>query len=161
MLATDGLFDNMPESAVLSVRADGLEPSLTDPTPNCGPSATPYDAAGPSPPRIWQVFDEHGGAAEEELARMLATRALELSLDSSVDSPFAILAKENDILWGGGRPDDITVIVSTIVDISTSAPPAAFTAFAGPGPPPSWASKPDPPKEEKPNFREVGFEEWH
>ena len=22
------------------------------------------------------------------------------------DSPFAVLAKENDIMWGGGMPDD-------------------------------------------------------
>ena len=33
-----------------------------------------------------------------------------------IESPFAILAKDNDICWGGGRPDDITVIVSRVID---------------------------------------------
>ena len=33
------------------------------------------------------------------LARVLAERAQELSLDNTVDSPFAILAKDNDIMW--------------------------------------------------------------
>ena len=33
------------------------------------------------------------GAAVEELARRLAHRAQELSLDNEIDSPFAILAK--------------------------------------------------------------------
>ena len=67
---------------------------------------------------------------------LLASRAQELSLDSTVDSPFALLAKDNDILWGGGRPDDITVIVSRVVDTRVSEKPPAFAAVAGPGPPP-------------------------
>ena len=87
VLATDGLFDNMPEQQVLDVLAE------------CGP-----------------------GAAVEELARRLAHRAQELSLDNETDSPFAVLAKDNDICWGGGRPDDITVIVSRIIDPTEEAP---------------------------------------
>lgn len=84
----------------------------------------------------------HGHEGEERLATLLATRAQELSLDRDVDSPFAILAKENDILWGGGRPDDITVIVSTVVDTTKAEPPAEFKPFAGPGEP---AELPPPP----------------
>ena len=47
----------------------------------------------------------------EVLAKTLVERAREYSLDNSRDSPFAVLAKENDIMWGGGMPDDTTVVV--------------------------------------------------
>ena len=60
----------------------------------------------------------------------------ELSLDNEIDSPFAILAKDNDICWGGGRPDDITVIVSRVIDPTEEEPPPSFSAFTGPGTPP-------------------------
>ena len=40
-----------------------------------------------------EILEAHAKAPEEELARRLATRAQELSLDKMVDSPFAILAK--------------------------------------------------------------------
>ena len=79
------------------------------------------------------ILESHAGESEDVLARVLAERAQELSLDNSVDSPFAILAKDNDIMWGGGRPDDITVIVSTVVDTNEHEAPATFTPFAGPG----------------------------
>ena len=82
------------------------------------------------------ILESHAGQSEEVLARVLAERAQELSLDNTVDSPFAILAKDNDIMWGGGRPDDITVVVSTVVDTTEHTPPATFTPFAGPGPEP-------------------------
>jgi protein phosphatase PTC7 len=36
------------------------------------------------------------------------------------DSPFALLAKENDIMWGGGMPDDCTIAVIRVV----KAPPS-------------------------------------
>lgn len=71
------------------------------------------------------------------LADRIAKRAQELSLDKSVDSPFALLAKDNDIMWGGGRPDDITVVVSFIVDCADKkAPVADWPARTGPGEPP-------------------------
>lgn len=49
-----------------------------------------------------------------------SVRARELSVDSVKDSPFALLAKENDIMWGGGMPDDCTIAVIRVV----KAPPA-------------------------------------
>jgi protein phosphatase PTC7 len=97
VLATDGLFDNMPESEVLRVVA------------------------------------QHAEDSEEQMAAALAERARELSLLHDVDSPFAILAKDNDIMWGGGRPDDITVLVSRVVECAEEAPPPDFPAFTGPG----------------------------
>jgi len=124
VLASDGLFDNMPEAAVLS------------------------------------IFEKYGDAPEEDIARHLATQAQELSLDRHTDSPFAILAKENDILWGGGRPDDITVIVSSIVDTSVSAAPPTFASFTGPGPAPKWADEPEPEPAGAANVNVPVFEEW-
>ena len=58
----------------------------------------------------------------EELACRLAERARELSLDDAVDSPFAILAKENDIMWGGGMPDDITVVAARVYEAASIVP---------------------------------------
>lgn len=49
------------------------------------------------------------------LASDLCALAREKSLDKMNDSPFAILAKENDIMWSGGMPDDCTIIVAHIV----------------------------------------------
>ncbi len=59
------------------------------------------------------------------------------------DSPFALLAKDNDIMWGGGRPDDITVIVATVVDTHEHDEPPQFEAFSGPGPPPELVMRPN------------------
>ena len=76
-------------------------------------------------------------ALPQVLADRIAARAKELSLDQSVDSPFALLAKDNDIMWGGGRPDDITVLVSFIVDCADeNAPSMDWDARTGPGEPP-------------------------
>jgi len=51
----------------------------------------------------------------EDLAKELCDIARENSLDSTKDSPFAMLAKDNDIMWSGGMPDDCTVIVAHVV----------------------------------------------
>jgi len=50
-----------------------------------------------------------------DLAKELCEKARENSLDSMKDSPFAMLAKDNDIMWSGGMPDDCTVIVAHVV----------------------------------------------
>jgi protein phosphatase PTC7 len=108
VLATDGLFDNVAEEEVLEV----IEASAAQ-------------SAAEEPERL--------GVDEHALATALATRAYERSLDREVDSPFALLAKDNDIMWGGGRPDDITVIVARI-DVPAAEPEAAVS---GPGQPPA------------------------
>ena len=57
-------------------------------------------------------------AGEEPLKRLaveIVEKAREMSLDKNRDSPFALLAKENDILWGGGMPDDTSVVVARVV----------------------------------------------
>ncbi|KAE8898717.1 hypothetical protein PF005_g23226 [Phytophthora fragariae] len=50
----------------------------------------------------------------ETMTRKLVQKAYDLSLDRTRDSPFARLAKENDLLWGGGMPDDITIIAARV-----------------------------------------------
>lgn len=96
VLATDGLFDNMDEEMMLELihRWHG------------------------------DRDNRHRPSSSEELAQQLVDKALELSLDKSIDSPFATLAKENDIMWSGGMPDDITVICMQVVQ---SAPTSLAT----------------------------------
>jgi len=55
------------------------------------------------------------------LASSLCNLAQEKSLEKGTDSPFAILAKENDIMWSGGMPDDCTVIAMHIVGKNANA----------------------------------------
>ncbi|RLN88262.1 hypothetical protein BBJ28_00008930 [Nothophytophthora sp. Chile5] len=55
----------------------------------------------------------------EAMTRKLVQRAYDLSLDRMRDSPFARLAKENDLLWGGGMPDDITIIAARVTKHKT------------------------------------------
>ena len=107
VLATDGLFDNVTEEEVLEVVESTAQSAAEE---------------GARP-----------GVDEQALATALARRALERSLDRDVDSPFALLAKDNDIMWGGGRPDDITVIVAR-VDVASAD---GLEAASGPGEPPA------------------------
>ncbi|KAH7467418.1 hypothetical protein PRIC1_011467 [Phytophthora ramorum] len=55
----------------------------------------------------------------ETMTRKLVQKAYDLSLDRTRDSPFARLAKENDLLWGGGMPDDITIIAARVTKHKT------------------------------------------
>ncbi|OQS05305.1 phosphatase PTC7 family protein, partial [Thraustotheca clavata] len=56
----------------------------------------------------------------EGMTKKLVKRAYDLSLDRTIDSPFARLAKENDKMWGGGMPDDITIISTGMNSTTTS-----------------------------------------
>ena len=90
ILATDGLFDNIMLDDIVHMVEDWEE-------------------------RWYGAKSEHidkteSDSAAQQLAKDLVMRAREYSLDTNRDSPFALLAKENDIMWGGGMPDDCTVI---------------------------------------------------
>lgn len=98
VLATDGLFDNVDLDEIVGMIADW--------------EAKYFSAS--SDDNIY-MRSTKGNAAVQVLAEQLVRTAREVSLDSQRDSPFAILAKENDIMWGGGMPDDTTVIVARIV----------------------------------------------
>ena len=95
IMATDGLFDNVD---IDDIAAAGLEWEQ-----KCG-----FIRGGDIAAREkrWEMGNsltvmshEHVG----DLASTLCQKARENSLDSSTDSPFAILAKENDIMWSGGK----------------------------------------------------------
>jgi len=92
ILATDGLFDNLDLDEIVS-EVDQWEKGIANKTA------------------------ERNMAA---LAKQLVLRARELSLDKHRDSPFAILAKENDIMWGGGMPDDTSVVVARVTSLPTT-----------------------------------------
>lgn len=64
------------------------------------------------------LTDEYAGKnATQILSERLTWKARELSIDTSKDSPFSLLAKDNDIMWNlGGKPDDTVVIVARIAD---------------------------------------------
>ncbi|RYG65439.1 CBS domain-containing protein [archaeon] len=101
VLATDGLFDNVDLDEIVGIIAD-------------------WEARHFSPATEDSVNarSSKGNEAVQALAEQLVRMAREVSLDTHRDSPFAILAKENDIMWGGGMPDDTTVIVARIVPAS-------------------------------------------
>ena len=145
VLATDGLFDNMTEEQVVQVVQDDADSDLS----SLGADKSAADAAAG---RL--------GA----LARRLAHRARELSLDTDTDSPFAVLAKDNDICWGGGRPDDTTVIVARVVDPEEGTRPPPFDAYTGPGEPPDqmlrMIAQLEKEKKESVAATVENFEEW-
>lgn len=90
ILATDGLFDNLDlDEIVQEVSAWEHE--------------------------VHNNNNNNSSDSLQALAQQLVRKARELSLDKHRDSPFAILAKENDIMWGGGMPDDTTVVVARVV----------------------------------------------
>lgn len=86
IIASDGLFDNVHEADLIQQVND------------------------------WLAEESQPGAKEslQRLADTLVRLARERSLDKMTDSPFAVLAKDNDIMWGGGMPDDTTVVVGMI-----------------------------------------------
>lgn len=88
ILASDGLFDNVFEEDIVQIVGSVLG-ELDD--------------------------REINAEATQKCAETLAKRAYELSLSKTVDCPFALAAKESNILWSGGRKDDITVLISAVV----------------------------------------------
>jgi len=66
-------------------------------------------------------FGTIGGsdAVALKLATRLADTARERAVDKTRDSPFALVAKENDVMWSGGTPDDVTVVVLRVVGAPT------------------------------------------
>lgn len=51
----------------------------------------------------------------EGLSKAIVMAARLASMDKSVESPFAVQAKDYDIIWNnGGKPDDTVVIISMV-----------------------------------------------
>ncbi|EDW81180.2 uncharacterized protein Dwil_GK19179 [Drosophila willistoni] len=83
LLATDGLFDNVPESLIV------------------------------------KTLGKYQGVTREEdlqsAANSLVHMAKDLSISPNFESPFALKAKAFEVDYpGGGKPDDITVILATV-----------------------------------------------
>lgn len=97
ILASDGLFDNLDLNEVVDEVCQWEDKWF--------PSVDGSEI---------QKYSESGDSAVQALAEQLVHKSREYSLDKMRDSPFAVLAKENDIMWGGGMPDDTTVVVARV-----------------------------------------------
>jgi len=95
IMATDGLFDNLDLDEIVQ-EVSAWEHDTHNNARSTSSSSNDNDSL-------------------QTLAIRLVRKARVLSLDKQRDSPFAILAKENDIMWGGGMPDDTTVVVARVV----------------------------------------------
>jgi protein phosphatase PTC7 len=107
IMATDGLFDNVDTDDIATM---ALEWEQKNGFIRGGDIAARE--------KRWEMGNSLTRISAERapaLAAALCSRARENSLNGSVDSPFAILAKENDIMWSGGMPDDCTVVVIHVV----------------------------------------------
>jgi len=108
IMATDGLFDNVDVEDLASIALQWEHDSGF------------IDNIGGIPKRDkrWAKGESRTDISAQSiprLAEILCEKARENSLDNTVDSPFAMLAKENDIMWSGGMPDDCTVIAMHVV----------------------------------------------
>lgn len=107
IMATDGLFDNVDIDDIASI---ALKWELDNQF---------IDSGGiDSRRKRWESgrsLSDVSAQSIPKLAELLCEKARENSLDNTVDSPFALLAKENDIMWSGGMPDDCTVVAMHVV----------------------------------------------
>lgn len=102
IMATDGLFDNVDADEIADICLKWEQ-------------RNGFIRGGDivARERRWAMGNSLANISAErigDLSDELCQRARENSLNSEVDSPFAILAKENDIMWSGGMPDDCTCI---------------------------------------------------
>lgn len=107
IMATDGLFDNVDIDDIAEVALEWEQ--------SCGFIRGGDIAAREQRWEMGNSLTLMSSEQVEDLATSLCNLAREKSLDSATDSPFAILAKENDIMWSGGMPDDCTVVVAHVV----------------------------------------------
>lgn len=95
IMATDGLFDNVDIDDIAKV---ALEWEQKNGFIRGGDIAARE--------RRWKNGNSLTLVSAEctpSLAEALCEKAREASLDPTLDSPFALLAKENDIMWSGGK----------------------------------------------------------
>lgn len=107
--ASDGLFDNVEIEEISRICQEWeIENGFID-------ADLDMEARG----KRWRSQGGSKGDVSKDkvkaLSECLVRRARELSLDDGVDSPFAVLAKDNDIMWSGGMPDDCTVLCFHVV----------------------------------------------
>lgn len=107
IMATDGLFDNVDIDDISKIALHWEQQSGF------------IDGGGiDARKKRWELgnsLTDLSAKSIPKLSEMLCLKARENSLDNTIDSPFALLAKENDIMWSGGMPDDCTVIAMHVV----------------------------------------------
>jgi protein phosphatase PTC7 len=111
-MATDGLFDNVELEDIASISLEWEEKN-----------GFIRDGDIAAREKRWEAgssMTNHSAEVIDDLAVALVKRARENSTNPNIESPFAILAKENDIMWSGGMPDDCTVIAMHIVGAPSS-----------------------------------------
>ena len=107
IMATDGLFDNVDIDDIAEM---GLQWEKENDLVGEG-GIQAREAR-------WARGDSKTVVSQQNIssfAMRLCEKARENSLNPQLDSPFAMLAKENDIMWSGGMPDDCTVVVIHVV----------------------------------------------
>lgn len=95
IMATDGLFDNVDIDEIAAIALEWEQQ-------NGFVRGGDID----SREKRWFIGNSLTDLSYERiphLSEVLVKKARENSLDSTTDSPFALLAKENDIMWSGGR----------------------------------------------------------
>jgi len=113
IMATDGLFDNVDVDDIMKIALQWEQMSGFIDGGGNGARKKRW-SSGTS-------MTDLSAKAIPKLAEMLCQKARENSLDGSIDSPFALLAKENDIMWSGGMPDDCTVLAMHVVGKQSNA----------------------------------------
>ena len=113
IMATDGLFDNVDVDDITKIAQQWEYESGF------------FDGGGiGSRNKRWSSgnsLTDLSARSVSKLAERLCQKARENSLDNTTDSPFALLAKENDIMWSGGMPDDCTVMAMHVVGKPSTA----------------------------------------
>jgi protein phosphatase PTC7 len=95
ILATDGLFDNVELEDITKIALEWEQ--------NNGFIVGGDIASREKRWRAGSSMTLQSAQSINELAKTLVDKARENSLDSKTDSPFALLAKDNDIMWSGGE----------------------------------------------------------
>ncbi len=94
IMATDGLFDNVELEDIAAMALEWEEKSGFIRDGDIAERESRWEKGGSMTKKSAEVVSD--------LADALVQRARENSLDKMTDSPFAILAKENDVMWSGG-----------------------------------------------------------
>jgi protein phosphatase PTC7 len=127
IMATDGLFDNVDVEEIASIALDWEQKHG-------------FIRGGDiiARERRWAMGNSLTVISNEslpELAEELALKARENSLDTSLDSPFAILAKENDIMWSGGKFGRWSSVVQGRLRLTYVSHDSSFVFFNATGMP--------------------------
>jgi protein phosphatase PTC7 len=118
VLATDGLFDNVDLNEIVEEVSQWQKQFFVTDSSSAGSAGASGAVSASGEKEDLRLPSSKGNEAMQALATRLVKMARTFSLDNSRDSPFALLAKENDIMWGGGMPDDTTVVVARVVSVN-------------------------------------------